>query len=61
MPYSILAHTKPYQQLVFQLSLIRTEKEQIIFNENLVIDPQKISTNDFVNIISSFSVLIKDN
>ncbi|MBR2848995.1 MAG: DUF2779 domain-containing protein [Mycoplasmataceae bacterium] len=51
MPYSILAHTKPYQQLVFQLSLIRTEKEQIIFNENLVIDPQKISTNDFVNII----------
>lgn len=52
MPYTILAHTKPYQQLVFQLSIIRTENEKIIYKNNIVVDPKKISVKDFIEIIN---------
>ena len=51
MPYVILPHTKPYQQLIFQVSIIITENEEIIYTKNHVIDPQNISVNHFIEII----------
>lgn len=52
MPYAILPHTKPYQQLIFQLSIIKTDKEEIISKENIVIDPKKLDVNNFVDFIN---------
>lgn len=53
MPYAMLPHTKPYQQLIFQLSLIVTDRERIIEVNNDVYDPKKISVDCFKNIIDS--------
>ena len=51
MPFVILANTKPYQQLVFQVSVIQTRNDEIINTNNLVIDPKTISVNDFKKIV----------
>lgn len=53
MPYSSIAFAKPYQQIVFQVSIIRTSKEKEIFKDNIVIDPKELQVEDFVKIIKS--------
>lgn len=51
MPYVILPHTKPYQQLIFQVSIIITENEEIVYTNNHVVDPQNIKPKHFMEII----------
>lgn len=53
LPYVVLPHTKPYQQIVFQVSVIRTKNEKINYLQNVVIDPLTISVNDFRKIIDA--------
>lgn len=54
MPFVIMPYTKPYQQLVFQVSVIRTDQEQMSEKPiEIVCDPKTISLNDFKNIIDS--------
>ncbi len=58
MPYIILPHTQPYQQLVFQVSIITTDNEKIIYKNNHVVDPQKISIDHCIEIID---LIYQDN
>lgn len=53
MPFNILPYSQIYQQIVFQVSVIQTNKEKEIYKENLVIDPQIISCESFMNIIDT--------
>lgn len=54
MPYVIFKNTKPYQQLVFQVSVIKTIDDKIVGkSNNLVIDPQTINVNDFKEIVDA--------
>ena len=53
MPFVIFKKTKPYQQLVFQVSVIKTDQDQINDVNNLVVDPQTININDFKNIVDA--------
>ncbi|WGI37041.1 DUF2779 domain-containing protein [Mesomycoplasma lagogenitalium] len=56
LPYSPMNGIQPYQQMVFQLSIKETYKGKITENtfdsENVVYDPQKISAQTFVEIIT---------
>ena len=53
MPFVMLSQTKPYQQLVFQVSVIKTNRDEILKVENLVIDPAKINVLSFTKIIDA--------
>ena len=53
MPFAIFKKTKPYQQLVFQVSVIKTDDDKINDVNNLVVDPQTININDFKNIVDA--------
>lgn len=62
MPYVIHPFTKPYQQLIFQVSIIKTNKEQIIGeSNNIVYDPKNLSINDFKNTIDSIYLFEADH
>lgn len=50
LPYAPIDHVKPYNQVVFQVSVIQTLDEKEIFKENLVLDPLQFSSNDFIKI-----------
>lgn len=51
MPFAAIPHTKPYQQIVFQVSVIKTINDKIVKTKNIVLDPQNISTKDLLKII----------
>lgn len=53
LPYVIISHSKPFQQIVFQVSVIETKDEKIIKEEDLVLDPKHIQVNDFKIIIDN--------
>ncbi|MGL5732606.1 MAG: DUF2779 domain-containing protein [Metamycoplasmataceae bacterium] len=53
LPFPIMEYTLPYQQLVFQVSVIKTDMDKINDINNLVIDPKKINYNDFFKIIDA--------
>lgn len=53
LPYVVIPHSKPFQQLVFQVSVIETKDEKIIKEEDYVLDPKNIQANDFKIIINS--------
>lgn len=50
LPYAPIDHVKPYNQIVFQVSVIQTLDNNEIFKENLVLDPLKLSSDDFIKI-----------
>ncbi|MDJ1648527.1 UU173 family protein [Mycoplasma phocimorsus] len=50
LPYAVLEYTKPYQQIVSQVSVFRSFENKIIKEDDIVYDPQKISLLDFVDI-----------
>lgn len=52
MPYVLIPFSKPYQQLVFQVSVIKTfNKNEIGLSNNIVIDPKNINYLNFYEII----------
>ncbi|MGL5357586.1 MAG: UU173 family protein [Metamycoplasmataceae bacterium] len=54
LPFPIMLNTKPYQQLINQVSVIKTDNEKMINEcENIVIDPKGISIEDFYKIIDA--------
>lgn len=53
LPYVIVPYTSPYQHLVFQVSVIKTNDNKIINSKNIVIDPRTINVNDFKIIIDT--------
>lgn len=53
LPYVIMPFSKPFQQLVFQVSVIETENEKIINEEDIVLDPKNINVHHFKQIIDS--------
>ena len=53
MPFVVLAHTKPHQQLVFQVSVIQTRAGQLGRSTNLVFDPQHLSHRDFQALVDA--------
>ncbi len=56
LPFAIISHTLPYQQLIFQVSVIKTKNDVITNVNNLVIDPKVINYKDFFNIIDAIYV-----
>ena len=56
LPYPLMAFTLPYQQLIFQVSVIKTIEDKISDINNVVIDPKEISYTDFFKIIDSIYV-----
>ena len=53
LPFAPLDHFMPYQQLVFQCSIIRTAKGKIQKIKNIVLDPKELNVNDYFDIIKS--------
>ena len=53
LPYSVVEFTRPYQQIVFQVSVFRTAQNKIIKEDDIVYDPQTISILEFVDIFNS--------
>lgn len=51
LPYVIFPNTRPYQQFVFQVSIIKTIEDEIIEKQNIVIDPKSLCINDFKTIV----------
>ncbi|UVD81530.1 DUF2779 domain-containing protein [Mycoplasma iguanae] len=51
MPFAILDNTYPYEQIVFQVSIIKTKNDEIFQKENIVYDPLKISLDTFREMI----------
>jgi hypothetical protein len=45
--------TLPYQQLVFQVSVIKTVNDKITDTNNMVVDPKGIEYKDFCGIIDA--------
>lgn len=56
LPFPIISYTLPYQQLIFQVSAIRTIDEKIVNINNIVIDPKEIKYQDFFKIIDAIYV-----
>ncbi len=50
IPFPLISYTLPYQQLIFQVSVIRTEQDIIVETNNIVIDPKNIQYMDFFKI-----------
>lgn len=50
LPFAPIDHVRPYNQVVFQVSTIVTENNVETEKENLVIDPQVMSPDDFIKI-----------
>ncbi|MGY6172031.1 DUF2779 domain-containing protein [Candidatus Mycoplasma pogonae] len=50
-PFPVLENSKPYSQIVFQVSIIKTKNGAIFSKENFVYDPLKINNDVFKNII----------
>jgi hypothetical protein len=48
-----MAFTLPYQQLIFQVSVIKTVEDKITDINNIVIDPKNIKYTDFFGIIDA--------
>ncbi|MGL4343511.1 MAG: DUF2779 domain-containing protein [Metamycoplasmataceae bacterium] len=54
LPFSILENTFPYQQIVFQVSVIKSEKNlKLDKSNNIVIDTKNIKYEDFFKIIDA--------
>lgn len=53
LPFPIMPYTLPYQQLIFQVSVIKTEKNKITNVNNFIVDPKYIDYNNFFEIIDS--------
>lgn len=53
LPVIALDFTYPYQQIVFQVSIIETDKGKEISNKNIVLDPLKLNHLDFLKIIDA--------
>lgn len=53
LPFPIIPYTLPYQQLIFQVSVIKTEKNKITNVNNFIVDPKYIEYNNFFEIIDS--------
>ncbi|MGL5617935.1 MAG: DUF2779 domain-containing protein [Metamycoplasmataceae bacterium] len=53
LPFPIMEYTLPYQQLIFQVSVIKTEMDKINDINNLVIDPKEIDYTHFFKIIDA--------
>lgn len=53
MPYVLIPFSKPYQQLVFQVSVIKTFNNKLQPSNNIVIDPKTINYLDFYEIIDA--------
>ena len=53
LPFPIMAFTLPYQQLIFQVSVIKTVEDKITDINNIVIDPKNIKYTDFFGIIDA--------
>lgn len=53
LPFPIIPYTLPYQQLIFQVSVIKTEKNKITNVNNFIVDPKYIDYNNFFEIIDS--------
>ena len=56
IPFPLISYTLPYQQLIFQVSVIRTEQDKIIETNNLVIDPKHIEYSNFFDIIDAIYI-----
>lgn len=55
MPYAIMDGAKPYQQMVFQISIIRTNNNDIIEqgSQDLVYDPKTLNIMDYVDLFNN--------
>ncbi|MGL5205391.1 MAG: DUF2779 domain-containing protein, partial [Metamycoplasmataceae bacterium] len=53
LPFPIMEYTLPYQQLIFQVSVIKTEMDEIKNINNIVIDPKVINYIHFFEIIDA--------
>ncbi|MGL6125409.1 MAG: DUF2779 domain-containing protein [Metamycoplasmataceae bacterium] len=53
LPFPIMEFTLPYQQLVFQVSVIKTKMDKITSVSNVVIDPKDIEYFHFFEIIDA--------
>ncbi|MGL5590985.1 MAG: DUF2779 domain-containing protein [Metamycoplasmataceae bacterium] len=53
LPFPIMEYTLPYQQLVFQVSVIKTKYDEIMNIKNLIIDPKEINYAHIFEIIDS--------
>ncbi|MDK2819773.1 MAG: DUF2779 domain-containing protein [Mycoplasmataceae bacterium] len=56
LPFPLMEYTFPYQQLIFQVSVIKTVEDKIIDINNVVIDPKFIEYSDFFKIIDAIYV-----
>lgn len=53
LPFAPLDNFMPYQQIVFQCSIIRTKYGELSKTKNIVLDPKNIDVNDYFEIIKA--------
>ncbi|UUD36919.1 Domain of uncharacterised function(DUF2779) [Mycoplasmopsis californica] len=58
LPYAIVENSRPYQQIVFQVSIIKSKNNKIYESKDIVYDPKTINVMDFVD---NFYQLYEEN
>lgn len=53
LPFAIIENIRPYQQIVFQMSIITTDNNKITNTKDIVYDPKNINVFDFVSLFIS--------
>lgn len=53
MPIAAYDYIEPYQQIVFQVSIIETNQGDIVYKNNYVYDPQELNYKNFIEIINN--------